>query len=166
MPMVVEEALKDALGVDWKVRCEAGSPADCRGVRVRRDGGRDPAQREDEESMLAEAGSDSSETPRRDPEEAALELLQNELGARRIDGPEASAHVATSLIRGRAFLEGPRWHDGLLYVSDIHGDAVLSVTEDGEVSHRRRSGAPIGARLAARWLATGCIDGAASRNAL
>ncbi len=42
--------------------------------------------------------------------------------------------MATSLIRGRAFLEGPRWHDGLLYVSDIHGDAVLSVTEDGEVS--------------------------------
>ena len=36
--------------------------------------------------MLAEAGSDNSETERRDPEEAALELLQNELGARRIDG--------------------------------------------------------------------------------
>jgi DNA polymerase-3 subunit gamma/tau len=34
--------------------------------------------------MLAEAGQDGS-TPRRDPEEAALELLQNELGARRID---------------------------------------------------------------------------------
>ena len=41
---------------------------------------------DDEESMLAEAGSDTSETPRRDPEEAALELLQTELGARRIDG--------------------------------------------------------------------------------
>ena len=39
-----------------------------------------------EDSMLAEAGNDNSETPRRDPEEAALELLQNELGARRIDG--------------------------------------------------------------------------------
>jgi DNA polymerase III subunit gamma/tau len=36
--------------------------------------------------MLAEAGSDTSEAPRRDPEEAALELLQNELGARRIEG--------------------------------------------------------------------------------
>jgi DNA polymerase-3 subunit gamma/tau len=34
--------------------------------------------------MLAEAGRSESE-PRRDPEEAALELLQNELGARRID---------------------------------------------------------------------------------
>ncbi len=35
--------------------------------------------------MLAEAGQDDELTPRRDPEEAALELLQNELGARRID---------------------------------------------------------------------------------
>ena len=42
--------------------------------------------RRDEDSMLAEAGNDNSETPRRDPEEAALELLQNELGARPIDG--------------------------------------------------------------------------------
>ena len=43
-------------------------------------------QRAEEESMLAEAGQDDESTPRRDPEEAALELLQNELGARRIDG--------------------------------------------------------------------------------
>ena len=35
--------------------------------------------------MLAEAGSDTA-TERRDPEEAALELLQTELGARRIEG--------------------------------------------------------------------------------
>jgi DNA polymerase-3 subunit gamma/tau len=45
----------------------------------------DPARRAEEESMLAEAGEDNASTPRRDPEEAALELLQNELGARRID---------------------------------------------------------------------------------
>jgi sugar lactone lactonase YvrE len=42
--------------------------------------------------------------------------------------------VSTSLVTGRAFLEGPRWRDGLLYVSDMHGDAVLSVTDAGEVS--------------------------------
>ena len=35
--------------------------------------------------MLAEAVRDEP-AARRDPEEAALELLQNELGARRIDG--------------------------------------------------------------------------------
>jgi DNA polymerase-3 subunit gamma/tau len=36
--------------------------------------------------MLAEADAERADpaTPRRDPEEAALELLQNELGARRI----------------------------------------------------------------------------------
>ena len=41
--------------------------------------------------------------------------------------------MSTTLLSGRAFLEGPRWHDGVLYVSDMHGDAVLLVTEDGEV---------------------------------
>jgi sugar lactone lactonase YvrE len=38
-----------------------------------------------------------------------------------------------SLVTGRSFLEGPRWHDGALYVSDMHGDAVLRVGEDGDV---------------------------------
>jgi DNA polymerase-3 subunit gamma/tau len=36
--------------------------------------------------MFAEAGRSDPSAPRRDPEEAALELLQSELGARRIDG--------------------------------------------------------------------------------
>ncbi len=85
---VIAEALKDALGVDWRVRCETGaaapaaappSPPDEEPVQV------DPVQRDEEEHMLAEAGRADS-APRRDPEEAALELLQNELGARRIDG--------------------------------------------------------------------------------
>ncbi|WP_123027767.1 DNA polymerase III subunits gamma/tau [Mycolicibacterium stellerae] len=80
---VVEEALKDALGVGFKVRFEVGSPAGAAAAA----GGHDHAiARDEEDSMLAEAGSDDSETVRRDPEEAALELLQNELGARRIDG--------------------------------------------------------------------------------
>jgi DNA polymerase-3 subunit gamma/tau len=35
--------------------------------------------------MLAEANSDTSEVVRRDPEEVAIELLQTELGAKRID---------------------------------------------------------------------------------
>jgi DNA polymerase-3 subunit gamma/tau len=45
-----------------------------------------PAHDDDLESMLAEAGNVDPAAPRRDPEEAALELLQSELGARRIDG--------------------------------------------------------------------------------
>jgi DNA polymerase III subunit gamma/tau len=111
---VIAEALKDALGVDWRVRCEASAansttteapdmaarPAERGGVPRARAAPRppslevasasgqadvDPARRAEEERMLAEAGDDNSSIPRRDPEEAALELLQNELGARRID---------------------------------------------------------------------------------
>jgi DNA polymerase-3 subunit gamma/tau len=82
---VIRDALKDALGVDWRIRCETGGgqpdPAPVAQAAPQ------PPQRDDEEeSMLAEAGNDTSDAPRRDPEEAALELLQNELGARRIDG--------------------------------------------------------------------------------
>ena len=85
---LVEEALKDALGIAWKVRYEVGSPADAGTPSAPAAAEDEPAQRDEEDSMLAEAGNDNSETPRRDPEEAALELLQNELGARRIDGAE------------------------------------------------------------------------------
>ncbi|KUI41390.1 DNA polymerase III subunit gamma/tau [Mycobacterium sp. IS-1590] len=84
---VIREALKDALGVNWKIRCEAG-PANAAPPTEPAPAGPPPPRNDDddEEAMLAEAGSDTSDTPRRDPEEAALELLQNELGARRIDG--------------------------------------------------------------------------------
>ncbi len=82
---VVEEALKDALGMAWKVRYEVGAAeAGAPSAPATAEGG--DVQRNEEDSMLAEAGNDNSETPRRDPEEAALELLQNELGARPIDG--------------------------------------------------------------------------------
>ena len=82
---VVAEALKDALGMVWKVRYEVGLATDVPAT-VSADADGTQVQRDEEDSMLAEAGSDTSETLRRDPEEAALELLQNELGARRIDG--------------------------------------------------------------------------------
>ncbi len=88
---VIVEALKDALGVNWRVRCETGPPAaaDVSAAPVKLEEPApepDSAQRDDEESMLAEAGRSDSPEARRDPEEVALELLQNELGARRIDG--------------------------------------------------------------------------------
>ena len=38
-----------------------------------------------------------------------------------------------TLLGGRAFLEGPRWHDGALYVSDMHAHEVLRVATDGAV---------------------------------
>ncbi|MGD9619078.1 MAG: DNA polymerase III subunits gamma/tau [Mycolicibacterium sp.] len=85
---VIREALKDALGVDWKVRCDTGAAAaPVRAPEPSRTPAAPAPHHDDEESMLAEVGSaDDQQAPRRDPEEAALELLQSELGARRIDG--------------------------------------------------------------------------------
>lgn len=83
---VIRDALKDALGVDWKIRCETGAAAPAAAAEPASVAPPAPQRDDDEEDMLAEAGNDTSEAPRRDPEEAALELLQTELGARRIDG--------------------------------------------------------------------------------
>ena len=86
---VIREALKDALGVNWRVQFESGareSPADPEPVR---EAVPDPAEavRAEEDELIAEAVRDDVDpAPRRDPEEAALELLQSELGARKIDG--------------------------------------------------------------------------------
>jgi DNA polymerase-3 subunit gamma/tau len=91
---VIAEALKDALGVSWRVRCEVGAAAPDASApppapqQAPADEPADAgsAQRDEEEHMLAEAGRTEPSASRRDPEEVALELLQNELGARRIDG--------------------------------------------------------------------------------
>ena len=83
---VIRDALKDALGVDWKIRCEAGPAAPEAAPEPESVAPSPPQRNDDEEDMLAEAGNDTPEVTRRDPEEAALELLQTELGARRIDG--------------------------------------------------------------------------------
>ncbi|MCV7275117.1 DNA polymerase III subunits gamma/tau [Mycolicibacter arupensis] len=86
---VITEALKDALGVNWRVRCDAGGPApESSASAAPAPADVESARRADEDAMLAEAAVDagSDAPPRRDPEEVALELLQNELGARRISG--------------------------------------------------------------------------------
>lgn len=85
---VIAEALKDALGVNWRVRCEVGTAAPVESAPPAPRAAEptpDVAQRDEEEHMLAEAGRAEPSELRRDPEEVALELLQNELGARRID---------------------------------------------------------------------------------
>ncbi|WP_100484080.1 DNA polymerase III subunits gamma/tau [Mycobacteroides abscessus] len=104
---VIREALRDALGVNWEIRCDVGSaeaaaPAASRPAKaaprvvtrpsrptpdpepVPEPEPEPPSPEDEEEQMLAEAGQ-SEAGPRRDPEEVALELLQNELGARKID---------------------------------------------------------------------------------
>jgi DNA polymerase-3 subunit gamma/tau len=86
---VIRDALKDALGVDWRVRCEVGVGQPVPEAEpLPPEPEPDPvdAQRAEEDSMIAEVGRDEDAAPRRDPEEVALELLQSELGARRIDG--------------------------------------------------------------------------------
>jgi DNA polymerase III subunit gamma/tau len=47
----------------------------------------DAPPEDDEEAMLAEAAVPESDAERRDPEEAAIELLTSQLGARAIDRP-------------------------------------------------------------------------------
>ena len=43
------------------------------------------------------------------------------------------AHEITTLLDGRAFLEGPRWRGDSLYVSDMHAHEVIRVDADGKV---------------------------------
>lgn len=88
---VIREALKDVLGVNWRLRCEVGGggapPAPVEEAQPR-EPQPDPieAQRAEEDELIAESVRESDNpAPRRDPEEVALELLQSELGARRID---------------------------------------------------------------------------------
>jgi sugar lactone lactonase YvrE len=40
------------------------------------------------------------------------------------------------LADGFAFGEGPRWRDGMLWFSDMHGEAVYTVTLSGQVERR------------------------------
>ena len=86
---VIRDALKDALGVDWRVRCELGvGEAMSSAPPTQDEPESDPVhtRRAEEDSMIAEVGKDEDTAPRRDPEEVALELLKTELGARPIDG--------------------------------------------------------------------------------
>ncbi len=87
---IIRDALKDALGVNWRLRCEVGSghpPPAAEPPPPEPQPGPIESQRAEEDDMIAEARDDDSEAaPRRDPDEEALELVQKELGARRIDG--------------------------------------------------------------------------------
>ncbi len=41
-------------------------------------------------------------------------------------------HRLTTVLDGLAFGEGPRWHDGRLWFSDMHAGRVMATTEDGD----------------------------------
>jgi sugar lactone lactonase YvrE len=47
------------------------------------------------------------------------------------------------LLDGCSFLEGPRWHEGALYVSDMHGPRVLRVDASGAVTTVAEHSSPL-----------------------
>jgi sugar lactone lactonase YvrE len=49
----------------------------------------------------------------------------------------------TLVVGGLAFGEGPRWHDGALWLSDMHQHRVLRVEGDGRVSTVIQHDAPV-----------------------
>jgi DNA polymerase-3 subunit gamma/tau len=78
-----QDALRDALGLQWRVRYEVGAPSATPATSAA------PVAVDEEAEaaeMLAETATTADHAPRRDPEEVALELLQSELGARKVDG--------------------------------------------------------------------------------
>jgi sugar lactone lactonase YvrE len=46
--------------------------------------------------------------------------------------PRTHAGV-TELSRGHGFLEGPRWHDGRLYASEVRGGRVIAIDDRGNI---------------------------------
>ena len=43
-------------------------------------------------------------------------------------------HSPTTLLDHLAFPEGPRWHDGHFYFSDMHDHRVVRIEDDGSAS--------------------------------
>jgi len=43
-------------------------------------------------------------------------------------------HTLRTIVEGLVFAEGPRWHDGALYFSDMHGKCVHRVEPDGALT--------------------------------
>jgi DNA polymerase III subunit gamma/tau len=82
---VVRAAVKDVLGVDWRVRVQVDG-----GMLVEATPDRSPAGAEEDPRDDEPAGSaDAAEPVRRaDPEQAAISLLESTLGARRLDGEQ------------------------------------------------------------------------------
>lgn len=67
----------------------------------------------------------------------------------------------TTLISGLSFTEGPRWHDGRLYVSDFYTHRVLAVSIDGAtetVAHVPRQPSGLGFLADGRMLIVSMRD--------
>ncbi|RIJ71036.1 DNA polymerase III subunit gamma and tau [Nakamurella silvestris] len=88
---LLREALKEVLGVDWAIRCEAGSDTPPRAAQARAaQTAAAPAVEADPQDDIPDDYDASVADPPgqyapRDPEEVAIELLTQQLGATRID---------------------------------------------------------------------------------
>jgi DNA polymerase III subunit gamma/tau len=82
---VVRAAVKDVLGVDWRVRVQVDGGALVEGTPAGSSAAVDDDPRDDEP---VEAGDAPEPARRADPEEAAISLLESTLGARRMDGEQ------------------------------------------------------------------------------
>jgi len=76
--------------VNWRVRCETGAPAPAEvpaitAIEEPAAPDVDAVQRDEEESMLAEAGRTESSEPRRIRKKSRSNCCRTKLGARRID---------------------------------------------------------------------------------
>ncbi len=76
-----------------------------------------------------------------------------------------SARQVSLLVDGLAFGEGPRWHDGKLFLSDMHAHRVLSIDVDGTTTVVAEHDAPLSG---IGWLPDGrllvvAMDGAVLR---
>ncbi|PRZ34775.1 sugar lactone lactonase YvrE [Antricoccus suffuscus] len=65
-----------------------------------------------------------------------------------------------TLVGGFAFLECPRWHDGKLWMVDMHRDLVVVVSEDGSTEEITVPGRPGGMG----WFQDGSLAVAATQN--
>ena len=58
-------------------------------------------------------------------------------------------YQTTKFLDGFVFLEGPRWHDGALWVSDMVGQKVYRIGDDGPGSDCERFRTTLRARVSA-----------------
>jgi len=61
-----------------------------------------------------------------------LSVRLTERSCERLEPGASPAAFAEGLVFG----EGPRWRDGSLWLSDMHGEAVYSITSSGKMTQR------------------------------
>lgn len=58
-------------------------------------------------------------------------LATSPVGRARKGVDEMAQRALSTVVKGYTYLEGPRWHDGRLWVPDSYSHKVFTVTPDG-----------------------------------